>query len=392
MSQEPINRSPDLKKLRDEGYNVQIRAGHLVVADIPYVNARREVKVGVLVSTLNLAGNIAQTPDTHVVMFAGEHPCDRQGNELAKIKHASARKVVDGDLVVDHSFSSKPEGGYQNYYEKMVTYATILESHAHAINPGITARTFSVVESPEDPVFRYLDTASSRAGITAVTERLALPKVAIVGVGGTGSYVLDLVAKAPVREIHLFDGDRLLQHNAFRSPGAPSVEELRAQPTKAAYWSAKYGNMRRNVIPHEYDITAANVEELGGMSFVFLCIDKGRLKRAIIERLEADGTSFIDVGMGIELVDNSLLGILRVTTSTAKKRDHVHANKRIALGDDDRNDVYDQNIQIADLNALNAALAVVRWKKVFGFYHDREHEHHSTFTIDCNMLLSEDNE
>ena len=33
-------------------------------------------------------------------------------------------------------------------------------------------------------------------------------------------------------------------------------------------------------------------------------------------------------------------------------------------GDDD----YNRNIQIADLNALNAAFAVIKWKKLFGFY------------------------
>ena len=54
----------------------------------------------------------------------------------------------------------------------------------------------------------------------AVTRKLSLKNVAIVGLGGTGSYVLDLVAKTPVRQIHLDDGDMFLQHNAFGSPSA----------------------------------------------------------------------------------------------------------------------------------------------------------------------------
>jgi tRNA A37 threonylcarbamoyladenosine dehydratase len=44
--------------------------------------------------------------------------------------------------------------------------------------------------------------------------------------GGTGSYILDLVAKTAVMEIHLFDGDDFNQHNAFRAPGAASLEDL----------------------------------------------------------------------------------------------------------------------------------------------------------------------
>ena len=48
------------------------------------------------------------------------------------------------------------------------------------------------------------------------------------------------------------------------------------------------------------------------------------------------------------------------------------------------------SIQIADLNALNAALAVVKWKKVCGFYHDAVQEHFSTYTINVNMLTNDD--
>jgi hypothetical protein len=54
------------------------------------------------------------------------------------------------------------------------------------------------------------------------------------------------------------------------------------------------------------------------------------------------------------------------------------------------NDDYDYNIQIADLNALNAALAVIKWKKLWGFYLDLENENYSTYTIDGNMLLNAD--
>jgi hypothetical protein len=43
-----------------------------------------------------------------------------------------------------------------------------------------------------------------------------------------------------------------------------------------------------------------------------------------------------------------------------------------------------------DLNALNACLAVIRWKRLYGFYRDLEGEHHSLYTIDGNHLLNED--
>ena len=226
MSQRPINRSADLKKLRDEGYDLEIRSGCLLVKDVPYVNSRKEVKRGILVIKLVLAGDQTGRPDTHVAYFSGEHPCNEDGSEIAKIKHGSNAHSLAEGVAVNHSFSAKPKpaDSYPDYYAQVTTYVAILSGPAQRIDPTVTAKTFPVIEPEEDSdePFNYIDTASSRAEIVAVTKKLALRKIAIVGLGGTGSYVLDLVAKTPVKEIHLYDGDTFYQHNAFRSPGAPS--------------------------------------------------------------------------------------------------------------------------------------------------------------------------
>jgi hypothetical protein len=101
------------------------------------------------------------------------------------------------------------------------------------------------------------------------------------------------------------------------------------------------------------------------------------------------GVPFIDVGMGLELVDGSLGGILRVTASMPDKRDDIR-NGKISFTDDAENDLYGSNVQVADLNALNATLAVVKWKKIRGFYRDLEKEHHSTYTTDGNLIINSD--
>jgi hypothetical protein len=200
--------------------------------------------------------------------------------------------------------------------------------------------------------------------------------------------VLDLVAKTPVEEIHLFDGDSFLQHNAFRSPGAPSIEDLKAKPSKAAYFKAIYSKMHQGITDHEDFVDADNIEQLRTMDFVFICLDRGAAKKLIVEKLSEFAIPFIDVGMGVVLVDNSLGGVLRVTTSTPRQRNHIET--RILFSDDDGNNEYSTNIQIADLNALNAALAVIKWKKLFGFYRDLKNEHQSTYAIDGNTLINED--
>jgi hypothetical protein len=95
--------------------------------------------------------------------------------------------------------------------------------------------------------------------------------------------------------------------------------------------------------------------------------------------------------MGLQLVDGALLGLLRVTTSTPSKRNHVHEKQRISFSNaEDANNDYNRNIQVADLNALNATLAVIKWKKLCGFYKDFDLEHFSVYTIDGNVLNNED--
>lgn len=390
MSQRLISLSSDLKQLQEEGHDVEIRHGYLLVKDVPYVNSKREVKRGILVSELTMAGDRTAAPSTHVAKFAGEYPCNKDGAELGQIRHGGGEQLGE-NLKVDWSFSSKPvgTGAYRDYYHKMTSYVAIFLSHAQAIDPTATAQTHPVVTATEEEsVFKYLDTASSRAGINMATKKLEISKVAIIGIGGTGSYVLDLVAKTPVKEIHLFDGDDFLSHNAFRAPSAASVDELRAKPKKVAYFKDLYSKMRRGIVDHGYYIDASNVDELQGLDFVFLCIDAGSSKKLIVEKLESFGIRFVDVGMGVELVDDSLRGALRVTGSSPERRDHLR--QRVSLADAGVNEDYDTNIQVADLNSLNAALAVVKWKKMLGFYLDFEKEFNSTYAIDGNALVSDD--
>lgn len=388
MSPRLFSLSPDLKRLREAGYFVQIKGSLLLMRGVPYVNAKREVLKGTLISTLNLAGDQTKRPDTHVVHFDGEFPCQADGSPISQIRHQTHALNLGHNVTARHSFSSKPEGGYTDYFHKMATYAGILSGPAAVLQPGVTPRTYaSPDEQHEESVFNYTETASDRAGIGALAEMLKDERVAIIGSGGTGSYVLDFVAKTPVREVRIFDADEFLQHNAFRAPGAPALEELRDAPLKVDYLKGIYSRMHRGIVAHPALLTPENLHLLDGVTFAFVSMDDGAAKRPIVEKLEAMGIPFIDVGMGLELVDGSLGGILRTTTSTPEKRSHMRDRASFAGGGDE---IYESNIQVAELNALNAALAVIKWKKLRGFYRDLEHEHHATYTTDGNMLLNGD--
>ena len=201
----------------------------------------------------------------------------------------------------------------------MTTYVNLLSTPAQRLDPSATAKTFGVVESvDDDSVFNYLDTASSRAGIGHLTEKLKVAAVAIVGLGGTGSYILDLVAKTPIGQIHLFDGDRFGQHNAFRAPGAPSIETLRGVPTKSEHFQRIYSKMHKHIHMHGH-MDEATIGLLDDMSFVFVAVDHGPTRKLVADHLEEHGVHFIDVGMEVNQ-EGDLPE--RPTTSNHKYRYH----------------------------------------------------------------------
>lgn len=388
MSLRLIALSPDLERLRSEGYDLAIRGGYLVIQDIPYV-AGDTIARGRLISALKLSGERTDKPDTHVCFWQGQMPCHHTGKPINAFENKSKAQDLGYGLDQVLTFSAKAD--YRDYHHKMTTYLARIVGEAQKLDPAVTAQTFPVhvVEDETESVFRYVDTASSRAGIGALNEVFSRQRIAIVGLGGTGSYILDLVAKTQVSEIHLFDGDAFSTHNAFRSPGAASLETLREKPGKVSYLDAMYSAMRRGIYAHPEFVTADNVECLKGFDFVFLCVDKGQVRGELAAALERFGISFIDVGLGVTRSDHGLGGLLQATLSTPASRDL--ARRRLSVGEDDgEENEYKTNVQIAELNALNAALAVIRWKKLSGFYRDGTGEHFISYAIAPNALIAED--
>lgn len=231
----------------------------------------------------------------------------------------------------------------------------------------------------------YMDTNASRANIAYFNEIFNSLKIAIVGVGGTGSYLLDFISKTPVSEIHLFDSDVFNTHNAFRAPGAASISELEQEPYKVEFLTTKYSHMHSRIIPHQENIIQDNISVLEDMSYVFLCVDSVNVRNSIARYLIDNNIPFIDSGLGINLSDNKLSGLVRITTGFKEHYSHI---KEAFNGNDIKDDIYESNIQIAELNAIAAIYAVIKWKKMLGFYHDTMQEVNSVYSINDNDMYN----
>lgn len=405
--------APDDQVIRDllsGKYDIEIYGTYLIMHNVPYLDAQGIVCRGALVSTPTLAGDIIKEPQDHTILFAGEFPCSISRTPMSELRqHPSTIQIYPGLTAAWH-FSNKPLDAttpflnsnpnyraFTSEFEKLTHYAGLVSAPATYLEPNVTANIGTGdlrTTAQPSTAFHFLDTATPRAGLGHLSAKLKnLRKVALVGVGGTNSYVLDHLAKTEIPEIHLYDAKPFGQHSAFRAPGAFSKDDVRNRLPKATHYANLYSAMRNGIIGHPDYVTAANLGELDDMDFVFIAVDRETARREITTHLLAKGIPFIDCGMGLQLAEDSgaVYGLVRTTICTPDKNDHLDKCARFKPdGEDD--DLYGSNIQISEMNALNAAIAVYRFKQYLGIYHDIRRAPNQVFTISEGQLLTSGNE
>lgn len=377
----------DLQKLIGKGYAVAIDSNYLVVRDIPYLDEQKAFHRGAIVSKLVFVDATHVKLEDHQVLFCGSHPCNVDGSRIANLGGGAATLTLKAtDIRVERSFSNKPPDGFGDLYEKIESYVTLISGPALQLFPDEKLFTFRSVEEIEGSVFKFADTLTSRAEIGDLAANFKDDVVAVIGLGGTGSYLLDLLSKTPVKEIRCFDFDWFYVHNAFRSPGRLDEKELGRR--KSEVYQGRYENFRHGLSFHTKFIQADSTEDLQGVTFAFVSVDKGHARAAIIEVLSKMKIPCIDVGLGLSRDRGPISGTVRSTFIDAGREPDVIAKRWLPLSDAE-NDDYLVNIQIAELNALNACLAVMKFKQIRGFYQDDSDDSHSIFTLDNFSLNSE---
>ena len=384
MFRKLVSRNSDLAKLVDRGYAVAFASNCLVVRDVPYIGGSGDLRWGTLVAKLVFVDQEQVTQDDHQVYFAGGHPYQLDGTPVANLGGgASTIQLAGGctDVVVERSFSNKPKaaGRYADFYEKIDTYVGLIS--APAIERfGVSPFTFRASEDEEQQQgpFKFRDTLTSRAQIADLAGLFDNDVVAVIGLGGTGAYLLDGLVKTPVAEVRGFDGDEYHVHNTFRSPGR--VDEAELGRSKADVYRERYDNYRHRLRIEARYVDETSADAFKGVTFAFVCVDKGAARGAIFELLISLGIPFIDVGMGLNRKHGPLNGQLRVTHYSvedgARMRDRGFAELADTPGD-----FYRANIQIGELNAMNACLALIRFKQIRGFYLEERPIDHLLFGI-----------
>ena len=306
-------------------------------------------------------------------VHACRSPTDAEHDGL--VYHADGTPIgnyVDGDGKTRSNISIKK--GSQDNPEEDESAKDLVHRYAKQIVGAVSEAGYSDTASLTMPSpFKIPNTFEARAAIGPVQDRIRGQSIAIIGLGGTGAYVLDLIVKTPVREIHLLDSDDVEWHNFMRAPGAPTAEEiesrLKERASKVEYYYSKYAALRDGIYPHPVRVdspsTFAKFLSSHPINYAFVCIDQltdGDSSRqdAVYCALSEADVPFIDSGVSITLENCSVMGA--VTTSAYEAGSgawkQTIPNARVK-----GNVPGYRNVQLPEVNALAAALAVMEWRR-----------------------------
>lgn len=384
---ELASHNDDIDRLLKKGYALRVDGAHLVVRDIPYLDDKGERRIGAIVSKLVFIDKVRVQQDDHQVFFAGSIPHGLDGRPIPNLAGGPVTiPLVKTDVVVERSFSNKPPNGFADFVDKIEHYVGLISGPALARYGG-SPLTFRLdTDLIKDSVFKFHDTLTSRAQIGDLTAVFKDEVIAIIGLGGTGAYVLDYMVKTPVKEIRGFDGDDYHIHTAYRSPG--TLEERELGQGKADVYQGRYDNFRTGLKLTCKYIDRTSADDLKGVTFAFVNVDKGSARKEIFDLLISMKIEFIDLGMGLNRQNGGLSGTLRVTHYPPDKAAAMR-DMRLAEVADDPDDVYRNNVQISELNAMNAAFAVMRYKQLRGFYNDDNAAYHMLMEFGTMRVFQE---
>ena len=171
---------------------------------------------------------------------------------------------------------------------------------------------------------------------TEGVEKLARARVAVIGLGGVGSYVLEALARAGVGAFELIDGDTLALTNLNRQILALH-STLGLPKTEAVARRVKDINPAAEIRARELFVTAQNVDELplGDCDYIVDAIDTVSAKIALVLRARELGVPILSsMGTGnrldpaalriADLADTSNDPLARVMRKELRRRGVEH--------------------------------------------------------------------
>lgn len=357
---------------RQTGFTVQVETDTVRAVGVPCLLAGGVVGTCTIEKSYDPASGKPTNGiggDIHAVRIITNEERDGQ------VYHAAGTPIgncIGGDGKTWSNISIKR--GSQDNPEQDQSASDLIHRYAKQIVGAVSKAGYSEIASLAIPnPFKVPNTFEARAALGPIQDRIRNQRIAIIGLGGTGAYILDLIAKAPVLKIHLLDDDEIDWHNFMRAPGAPTGEEIESRRKgrlrKVDYYYSKYAALRKGICPHTIRVgdPSAFREFLSAhfIDYAFVSIDQltqGDTSRqdAVYCALSAAGIPFIDSGVSITLEHGLVGGSVTISAYAAGSLAWKEAipNARI-----EGNAPGYRNVQLPEVNALAASLAVMEWRR-----------------------------
>src|ERR1700722_2800824 len=118
VSFDPWSRSADLERLVAAGYELELTGdAYLLVHNVPYLDEQLAVQRGLVVTKLQLNGDVTVNPvDDHVAFFSGSTPYRSNGEQLTPLANANLA-LADGRVAqFSMSLKCEPANLYPDYF------------------------------------------------------------------------------------------------------------------------------------------------------------------------------------------------------------------------------------------------------------------------------------
>ena len=387
MSPTPTNHESQLAEIQQAGFDCWVEDDTLTVGTVPYRLSDGGIGHGFLICHLNRNGMDISPPSDHTVAWIGDElPCLRNGQPMDQLIIDQSRTTWSNGSISICIMSRLGPQPYPNYGRKMLSYVRLIAQEA--VTEWRSLDSGAVFVKDVNHMVDH-ETGLNRAGVGHLNTLLAKENIAVIGAGGTGAHIVDLVSKSNVQQIDIYDPDYVSVHTQLRWPGIVDRRIVEEKTNKAEYLAALYAKRtNRNIRGHPFAIDESNLTYLTKKTMIFVAIDNGQARHEVLTGLAVKGLNFIDCGIDLQDDDGPLTASVRIIRcqdehSTAKRLELAalapEAVKAAEI------DPYAQNIQTGEVNSLNAALAVISWKQGIGFYKDAYGYRRSRMHMMSNM-------